>query len=810
VLSVEVEFANFEENLMTLIYLVAAWTAGILLASSISTRPSTTLIVGMGITLSLASSLMAYAKRRDNRWRLFFVCTTFFTLGIVRFSLATRPLPKDHVAHWVDTGFYTLTGMVDQDIDVRDNHINLRVEVTTIRQDDDSQPIQGIVLVQAPRYGDYAYGDRVRVSGSLLTPPEFDDFSYRDYLARRGIHAIIPNARVEIIEHDQGKPWLETVYSLRAHAQKTIDQLLPSPQAPLLSGILLGIESGISIDIREAFNDTGTAHVIAISGANIVIVIRVLMGLLGPIGGRRLASLITLSGVGLYAVFVGADPAVLRAAMMGGLSLLAAQLGRRTYGFTSLAFSMGLMTLWNPLTLWDISFQLSAAATAGLLLFGDDFARWLKQILELGFSSSTAQQISNWLAEPLVVSLAAQIATAPLVMAYFGRLSLVSLLANILIVPAQTYIMILGWIAVVLGIVWSPLGQLAAWIVWLPLTYTIEIVRAFDEFDWASIQVDFASSYAWSIYLTLLFLTIIRLQHPDDRKTLLRIVLHHSVSLALIVAGVLISILIWTTALTQPDGKLHLWFLDIGQGHAVLIQTPQGAQILVDGGPNPAQLRRTIGDALPFWDDTLDVLFVTQPKQSAIGGLPALLDRYRAQAVFTNGHTATSDSYRALIEHLERNNSQVLPITAGYRLLTGDGVEIEVLHPQEIPSPETKPEEAGMILRISYGDAAFLLNPDLTEEAETTILDAGWYIGCHVLELSTHGSAKTNSESFIAAASPQIAVVSVEAGNRSGLPAPEIISRVENSTEHPLFRTDRHGTIEMVTDGHDLWIYTER
>lgn len=313
---------------MALLYFVAAWTAGLFLASSAQASPAAWIgVAGAGIGL-------AYGVRR-RRWpRLAMICVALFALGAARFVWAAHPLPDNHIAHYADTGHVTLTGVITRSPDVRDNHVNLYVEGETITQEGSTRPVRGLAVVQAPRYGNYTYGDRVRVSGQATTPPEFDDFSYRDYLARRGVHTLIPNASVEVIAHDQGKPWLAALAGLRERARRTIDRLLPSPQAPLLQGILLGEDTALSEPVRDAFNRTGTAHVIAISGANLVIVMRALLGLLRPAFGVRRASLLTLLGTGLYTIWVGAEPAVVRAAIMGSMTLLAAQTGRKSHGLT--------------------------------------------------------------------------------------------------------------------------------------------------------------------------------------------------------------------------------------------------------------------------------------------------------------------------------------------------------------------------------------------------------------------------------------------------------------------------------------------
>jgi competence protein ComEC len=785
---------------VTLLYLVAAWIAGIFLSSTHVAPASDWL------TLATISLLLVYVVRHRRSWRLFLACMAFFACGAGRYAWAARPLPADHIAHIVDTGYVTLTGVVARPPDVRDNLTNLSVQLESVDQDGQVHTAQGLVLVQAPRQGHYAYGDRVRVSGSLLTPPEFDDFSYRDYLARRGIYALVPNARVDVLAHDQGQPWYALLYDLKDRAQRTINHLLPSPQAPLLSGILLGVESGIPDNVRAAFNQTGTSHIIAISGANIIVVMGVLLGLLEPAFGKRRAAWITLSGVAIYTLFVGADPAVVRAAIMGSLALLAAQSGRRAHGLTSLAFATWLMTIWNPYTLWDIGFQLSVAATAGVVLFSRQWTGRLESLLRRLFARQTARQVTQWLAEPVVVGLAAQVTTTPLILLYFGRLSVISLVANILIVPVQAYIMTLGWLAVLVGMIWTTLGEPLAWVAWIPLSYTLDIVRALARFDWASVQVDFPASYAWGVYGLLLVVALLTIQHPDDRAALFRRLQRRITTYVIVAAGLSLLILVWATAWSFPDQKLHVWFVDVGDGHAVLIETPRGAQILIDGGSSPTRLQSAIGDALPFWDHDLDLLIVTQPKTSAIDALPALFDHYTVKLVLTNGQTADSTSYRALVAAWEKQKVEVMPVTAGYRIQTNDGVLLEILHPQTPPAADTKPEDTGMILRLSYRDTSFLITPDVSTDAEQEMIDAGWYIGSTVLELPARGSDKANPESFLTKVDPQVAVVSVNAGNRAELPDPAVQERLRALTGAPLYRTDKNGTVEMITDGQTLWI----
>ena len=759
------------------------------------------------LALAVLCLLAAFIFRASRSVRLSLVILAAFALGIARLAWAERPLPGSHLTHYTDGSYRVLEGRIVRTPDVRDAYVNLTVAVEKMVSSGNSVRVTGLALVQAPRYGDYAYGDHLRVAGQLLTPPEFDTFSYRDYLARRGIYALIPRARVELLQRRSGLPWLQTLYDLRDQAHDAIDRLLPSPQAPLLAGILLGLDTELPEDVRRAFNRTGTAHIIAISGANVVIVIKVLLNFFSPLVGIRRARLLTAFGVVAYMFFVGADPTVVRAAIMGCLALFAAQSGRKAHGLTSLAFAVWAMSTWKPAILWDVGFQLSVAATAGLVLFGDVFTGGLERLLARLLAQETAHRVAGWLSEPVAISLAAQVTTTPLAMLYFGQVSLVALLANILIVPAQPMIMIFGWLTVAVGLLFSPLGWLLSWSVWLPLTYTLQVVRRLAEWPWAAIEVHLASTVVWGFYGVLLGAGWLRLLHPEDRAELLARARRHVTAAIILIAAAGVMVAVWYMALTQPDGKLHVWFLDIGHGHAVLIQTPRGAHVLIDGGPNPSQLRQEVGDALPAWDRTLDLVIATQPTATAIAALPALLDHYDVALLATNGQAMPDDLYQALSARLDKKHISQIALVAGQRIEMSDGVTFEILHPSYYPlPPDSKPEDVGLVVKIGYGDATFLITPRLSSQAVTSLLASGRYLGSTVVVLPSHGADEANPLSFLTAASPQVAVVMAE---RAGLPAQKTLDRLQSLGTVPVYRTDRHGTIEMVAQGSTLWIYPE-
>ncbi len=267
--------------------------------------------------------------------------------------------------------------------------------------------------MRAPRLPEYAYGDRLRVSGLLETPPEMEGFSYEAYLARQGIYSYIGRPRIELLAEDQGSPIKAAFCAVKDRARAAIARLVPEPEASLLQGIILGIRASIPRDLYDLFNATGTSHILVISGANLTIIAALLSRTCGRLLGKRRAYWFTLGGVGLYVLLVGAEPAVARAALMAGLYLTALYLGRHATAYVSLCASGLLLTAINPFSLWDVGFQLSFAATLGLILFSPALDRLFERGLARVLPQERAKKAVRYLDDLLIVTLAAQILTLP-------------------------------------------------------------------------------------------------------------------------------------------------------------------------------------------------------------------------------------------------------------------------------------------------------------------------------------------------------------------------------------------------------------
>jgi competence protein ComEC len=388
---------------MTLVYLAIAWLAGIVLAKAVS-LPWQALPV-----LGLAGFLVLLLWRENPRARLGALCALMVALGIGRFLLAVPRFDETSLATYNDVGWVTLEGVVVGEPDERESYTNLRVQAERLVLPDGTElTVNGLALVKANRYPQRHYGDHMRIEGVLETPPVLEGFSYRDYLARQDIHSMVRRPEVTLLAERQASPILYPLFEFKRHAQSTIASILPEPQAALLTGILLGVETGIPSDLMDDFAATGTTHIIAISGFNITIVSGIVFGTAQRVFGKKRAFWIATTGVAIYTILVGASAAVVRAAAMGILYLVAVRLGRATYAPASLAAAAFFMTLLNPYTLWDVSFQLSFAATIGLVLYAEPLERAFERALARVTSAERAEKIVGLVSEALLVTLAAQ------------------------------------------------------------------------------------------------------------------------------------------------------------------------------------------------------------------------------------------------------------------------------------------------------------------------------------------------------------------------------------------------------------------
>ena len=476
---------------MLVVYLGIAWFLGLWLASVVSLDwPVWLAAAGVG----LGTAVLA-RKKQAIRWGA--ACVMVLALGAIRYGTAVPTIDAQHIAYYNGTRNVTITGLVVDEPDVSDRFVNLRVAVDSIQVSGGAQlPMQGVVQVQTYRFPVINYGSRLRVTGILETPPEGETFSYRAYLARQGIHSLMSLPNVTVVAENEGNPVYQAIFAFKSRAQATIAQLIPNRKPPAHGHSAGQRQRPAARPGRSVPHHGYDTHIIAISGFNIAILVAILVRLAEPFLSRRGAVVFALVGISLYTVLVGADASVVRAALMGGIYLVTNRwLGRPNFAFASLFLAGIVMTVIRPFTLWDVGFQLSFAATLSLMLYADPLTQWTRRRLHRWLQREWVEKVMGVLSEAVILTIAAQILTLPLMIGYFGQLSIISLLANALILPVQPAVMIWGGLATLVGAWFCPsLGQLLGWVAWLFLGYTIWMVRLLAAVPGAAIPLEISTT----------------------------------------------------------------------------------------------------------------------------------------------------------------------------------------------------------------------------------------------------------------------------------------------------------------------------
>ena len=727
-----------------------------------------------------------------------FLLLTGLCLGAVRYQMSVPKFDAFHIAFSNDREYDLLiTGTLAEPPDYRDNYTNLRLTVTGVDTGDRELPVSGLILARVSNNQVFHYGDILRLRGKLKTPPENEDFSYRDYLAAQHIHSYMSSAEVTILPGNGGNPFSRALYALKDKALTNIYRLFPDPESSLMAGILLGVDTGLTDDLQQAFKDTGTAHIIAISGFNISIIAGLFVTFFSKFLGPRRGAVLAILGIAFYTILVGADAAVVRAALMGGLALFAKQVGRRQFALNTLLAVALLMCLWNPLYVWDVGFQLSFFATLGLILYADPFSQFANRIITKYFPASAAEKSAELFSEFVLLTLAAQVTTIPIMAYHFQRISLVSFIANPFILPPQPAVMILGGLAVLLSLIWLPLGQIAAWVAWPFVVYTIRMVELFDRVPHGTIFLGKLSVwFVIAIYAVLFSVTFGADRLKEWFQSMKRDQFKVPAGTGLIIL-LLALLLVWRAALAIPDRLLHITFLDVGSADAVLIETPAGKHVLINGGPSVTTLSDELGRRLPAFNRKLDWLIVAGTEEDDVAALPRVIERYPPNAVLWSGNTQASFSSRVLNEYLSLQDFQVTNAEPEQILDLGEGATMKVV--------TTGPR--GAILLVEWKNFRALLPIGMSFEALDELRNGAKIGPVSVLSLADAGYAASNPPEWIANLNPEIIELSVDAADQNGMPDSSVLESVK---DYELLRTDQNGWIEITSNGEQMWVNVER
>lgn len=642
-------------------------------------------------------------------------------------------------------------------------------------------------------------GDKIKVSARLLSSKNFrnfNNFSLDLYLKSQNIHnrAFTKSPLlVEKLKSGNKYSILRLISIIRQNLQKKIEKHFSSSrpstissQGAVLEALLLGERRRMDDSISRSLQSAGTYHLFAISGAHIAIISFLLFSVLRVLQvPNRLSYLILMAILVFYAFLVEGRPSVMRATIMTLAFLLGKIIWSNVNLINTISISAFFLLLLNPFSLFSAGFQLTFIATLSIILL---FPRIIKYFPKLPLRIS----------EIFVLSLTAQLGIIPIMASVFHRVTFSSLVLNYAALPLVGAIMACGYIFLPLSFFSHFLSQLLAKAIAFLINLLLSSSHLLDWFP--SISYRIPTPHMVTIISYFLFLLLLLLP-PKMKKQKLIFLLCFLISIAVLISYPFPSI--------SKDLKFTL--IDVGQGESILVEFPGKKKMLIDGG-GLQQGTFDIGENVvsPFlWKKgikKIDYLVLTHAHADHLNGLKAIARNFKITEYWEAFSPTEDETYKEFIKLLSSSSYSK-------RLFRGDvhlesSIRIDILHPEKGDTfVYAIQNDHSLVLRLSYGQTAFLLPGDIGKDAETEILNTTKEIKSQLLKSPHHGSNSSSSMAFLLKVAPQIVIISVGEGNMYGFPDQEVLDSYEK-VGAKIYRTDLHGAIEVSSDGNRISIRT--
>lgn len=788
----------------------------------------------IAVALLAAAAMSTLLSRRSS---LLLAC--LFTVGVMA-GMARGGLP-DVNSPALPVGDLTgrnaaLEGVIRDDPSRRGQLMRVRVTLESAQLLDRTEigafGVAGdaIAWVYPPAY-ELGSGDRVLLTGVPQHPvPDGDDGNApadRQQVASSLRDNLIILMRPNLMLIERAPPPMIFLNSARDRLSASLERNLPSPQAELARALLLGQRDDLPAELNEEWRRAGTAHLLAISGLHVSVVLGVALVTSAMILGRRrgLYVLLPLGIIWAYAILSGLNPPVVRAAIMGSVYLGAIVSGRQPSGGLALVIAATVIALWEPGVIATASFQMTVAAMAGIVFLTDPLQRVMGAAFGGHITETSAGLTGGWRqagATGIAASLGAVLGIKPLLLHYFGAASLFTIPASLLGTAALPAVLLSSATTGAAGVFADgALSSVTAWTAWPFLTFLIGLSSLFSSPTFAAITIAPLSVQAVIlIYLVMAGLFLIPLlgspsgllgpvvslpsiSMPSLRRLLTSWPVVSGLAIVTVTAGIGAA----TPYITNKD-QLTVHFLDVGQGDSILVESPTGRRVLIDGGPDGTLLQRRLAEHLPWWSRRIDVALLTHPSADHLIGMTETIRRYDVGFVVDPQLESSTVYGRQWAEVLrEHPNLTVARAERGTALDLGGGARLQILHPPSARPFDTATEhdDNSVVAKLSYGDVSFLFTADIYGPGETFLLDSAADVGATVLKVAHQGSRYSSGEEFLQAVSPRVAIISAGEDNRFGHPHTETLERLESLPSAPtVLRTDMHGTVTITTDGERL------
>jgi competence protein ComEC len=778
--------------------IVIPFILGLIIGRYIEINP-TALFISLCFLFTVSMILFILNKNVSN---IFLICS-LIVAGIFFYTLSANVFPENHISN-----FYfskekclicaTVCGYPHQK---KNNQTEIDVKVDSIIVGAASFKTCGKALLKI-RDLDVKpeFGDRIKVFAKLQEPTgerNPGEFDYKKYLAAHRIYGIINIYKEKdliALNSGQKSSIQKSIFLIKTKLNNLINQLYYDQQRALMKGLILGERGEIRDEVKESFVKSGVIHALAISGLHVGYIIVIFFAIFGFMClPNRTKIILVIISLFSYNLLIGFKPPIFRASLMATIFLFGGLLQRPVDILNIISAAAMLILIINPIELFQASFQLSFAAVLSIV--------YIFQKLKIYFEKNSyikklsQNKLGEYIFTLFLVSLAAQLGTLPITAFYFNRISIISMLANLVVIPLVGVVIAYGFVSLMVSFISIQVAGLFAHTNSLCLQALIFLTDKasslkFSSYEIGSVGLIFVFLYYFGLLLLL------NLDKPKIRK------------LAVFTFLIVSNIFIWKPVF-QSNKWMEVIFFDVGQGDAALVKFPDGKNMLIDAGPNLVGFDAGKYFLLPYFKrngiNRINTVVLSHADNDHIGGMPTLFRNVKIDQLFDTGLYHSSQvcsTYKFLIDSLHMDHQIVNHVS---QLKKYNNYGVYLLHPnmEFWKKYNNDVNNSSIIVKIVYGKRSFLFTGDIEEEAETVLLNYGNLLKTDVLKIPHHGSKTSSTMELLKLVKPQYAIISLGRNNKFKFPSPFVIQRLSDLNIR-FIRTDKNGAVIFRTDGIKL------
>lgn len=620
------------------------------------------------------------------------------------------------------------------------------------------------------------YGDSLYIEGEFKQPEEarnYKGYNYKQYLKTKKIIGTVELEKAKILKSSNGS----FIHNIQKYIRDTINGTLTDEEGNLLLAILLGDKDKLSEDIQESFKTSNLSHMLAVSGAHVSYIILGLTYVLqNSIIGKKNGKIVCIFFLLVFMAITNFTPSVTRACIMAVLTLFSGIIYRKSDVYTNISVAALITLIFNPYSLLDLGFQLSYGGTIGIIIF-------IKRIQEKKSNS----KVINYIKQMALVSIYANIIIIPIMMYHFNTVSFTFIISNIMASPILGIIVITGFLFIIASITVKPLTRLIAIFIKPILSILIKISQICSKLPFSNILV--VTPYMFNV---ISYYAIILYCIKSKKNNKCKIII------CLLIVLILINFIIYIF----PQ-KLRIFFIDVGQGDSTLIITPDKKTVLIDGGGSDSfDVGKKV--LLPYLLDRrilkIDYVLISHFDTDHCGGILTIMEKVKVKNIIISEQAEHSENYERFKKLMIHKKIRLIEVKKGDKIKIGRYSEFKILFPTSRLLSENPLNNNSIVAQFNYNNFKMLFTGDIEKLAEQQILKAEKAeIRADILKVAHHGSKTSSIPEFIKAVKPKIALIGVGKNNTFGHPNQQTIKNLEN-IKCRIYRTDLQGEIIIKID----------